>query len=236
MSYGRDVLYAVVTSNQTPRMHTINVTWAPTVSHIRFYSNEGHKLDSRVVVAAPHATTRQQVVDLRYSIALKHATHTATILRLPWIMMLDDDTFVYPRNVDRLLKRSAPSSTFLGQQCPALHGFRSFCGGAGWIARTSLCRRLVKALPTCKRKYAREADYDRVFGLCLFRHMNVTPTWVPQLNSQSPVFYETALGKSDRPTGYERAATFHYVPTFYAEAHQHYVALWKAANLGPHRS
>ena len=151
--------------------------------------------------------------------------------RIPWVMMVDDDTFVIPHNVDRLLNRTKYSTQFIGQQCPPFGGFRSFCGGAGWLARTEVCKRLVSSLPECKKKYRSEIEYDRLFGRCLFQHMNVTPTWAKEMNSQHPVFYETTAGLRDRPDGYGHAATFHYIKTFQASPNAHFQALWKSINL-----
>lgn len=228
---GLKVLYAVVTSNITRRVDTINDTWASQVQNVRFYSNNAHMYDTRVIKVAPWAQTRLQVIRVRYDLALQHATRLAMQVGLPWVMMIDDDTFVIPRNVDRLLNSTTPSTLFLGQQCPEFDGFQSFCGGAGWLARTSVCQRLAASLPTCRRVFKREVEYDRLFGRCLFQHMHIKPTWVSELNSQPPVFYETKTGKKDRPTGYNKAATFHYIKNFNASPRMHYTALWKSLNL-----
>ena len=229
--HGLQVLYAVVTSNSTRRLSTINATWLPHVRHVRIYSNQASALDDRVIEFAPSATTRKETIRRRYDLALRHATRLAVQQGIPWVMMLDEDTFVIPHNVDRLLNRTDRSTLFLGQRCPSFSGFRSFCGGAGWIARTSLCERLVRSLPTCRRAFRSEVEYDRLFGRCLFKRMNVMPTWVKELNSQPPVFYESAAGWRDRPNGYGSAATFHYVKTVAAPAQEHYVALWKIQTL-----
>lgn len=229
--YGVDVLYAVVTSSVTQRLDIINTTWAPHVKHVRFYSNHAYASDERVVEVAPNAITRRETNQIRYDLALRHATRVAAQNGISWVMMLDDDTFVIPRNVDRLLNDSENSAIFLGQQCPPFDGFRSFCGGAGWIARTSLCERLVSSLSTCRRTFRSEVEYDRLFGRCLFQHMNVMPTWVKELNSQPPVFYETVTGLTDRPFGYGNAATFHYIQNFRANSRMHFAALWKSVNI-----
>ena len=230
--HGLEVLYVVVTSNVTRRLDTINATWVPHVRHVRIYSNQASTIDDRVIEIAPSATTRVETNRHRYGLALRHATRVAMEKSIPWIMVVDDDTFVVPHNVDRLLNGTDASVVFLGQQCPSFGGFRSFCGGAGWIARTSLCERLVQSLPSCRLAFRSETEYDRLFGRCLFQRMNVTPTWVRELNSQPPVFYETVAGVRDRPNGYGSAATFHYVKTFHAHARAHYLALWKSLNVG----
>lgn len=229
--FGLDVLYAVVTSNVTRRLKTINATWVPHARHVRIYSNQASEFDDRVIAIAPNAITRRETIRFRYDLALQHATRIAVQQGIPWVMMVDDDTFVIPHNVDRLLNSVNRSTVFLGQQCPSFGGFRSFCGGAGWIARTSLCERLVLSLPTCRRAFKRETEHDRLVGRCLFQHMQVTPTWVNELNSQPPVFYETFAGLKDRPDGYAKAATFHYVKTFVASNRAHYFALWKTLHL-----
>jgi hypothetical protein len=164
-----------------------------------FYGKNILFYDARVLRAAPHAVTRSQTVRYRYPLALKHATELATQLNLEWIMLVDDDTFVIPQHVDKLVMRTSNRTKFMGQKCTKFNGFTSFCGGAGWIARTKICRRLVSSLPMCSKKYDFETEYDRLFGRCLFQYLRVRPTWTKQLNSQPPAFYETISGRRDRP-------------------------------------
>ena len=99
--HSENILYAVVTSNMTDRMTTINLTWAPYVHHIRVYLNHECPYDKRVIKTAAWAVTKAATVRYRYPLALKHATQLATRKGIEWIMTVDDDTFVIPKNVDR---------------------------------------------------------------------------------------------------------------------------------------
>lgn len=51
---GLDVLYAVVTSNVTRRIDTMNNTWVPHVKNVRIYSNQANHWYDRVIQVAPN--------------------------------------------------------------------------------------------------------------------------------------------------------------------------------------
>ena len=60
-----------------------------------------------------------------------------------------------------------------------------------------------------------------------------------QFNSQPPAYYPTAHGRLDRPRGYGKVATFHYVKASMmtqATAEEHYLALWQLSRAGATKS
>jgi len=156
--------------------------------------------------------------------ALKHALTRARELGTRWTWVMDDDTFVVPANLMRVLNRydaTPPARVLVGQRCSEFQRFRAMCGGAGWAMSVTLHAQLVDALPKCERIYgqgsrARQADgtlanSDRFLSRCLMTNLDASLVDAKEFNSQAPRFYETSTGRKDRPVGYGRPATFHYV-------------------------
>merc|ERR1719446_83199 len=83
--------------------------------------------------------------------------------------------------------------------------------------------------PACTREALTEVPYDRRMGVCFEQHLKISITDAPEFNSQPPFFYATQTGKRDRPYGYGKPATFHYVknPSFPITPEEHYAALWQ---------
>ena len=135
---------------------------------------------------------------------------------------------LFPKKTMRknvITPRSLPCAVLIGQLCPTFNGFRGLCGGAGWAMSAPLHMQLVDALPHCARRYfkpsfdpsaqndrrAVETESDRFLSRCFIHYLNVSMVDRAEFNSQPPLFYETADGRTDHPHGYGYAATFHYL-------------------------
>ena len=226
-----DLFVAVMTGgamHQT-RCQAIKLGYGATLppGHLIFYSDaDDPSLPAyKVISPRPKNTpfSEHQWAQKKWVPALIRGYADATRLGTTWTLVADDDTFVIPRNVLRVLQDydGTSSDQLVGQQCGQANGMRSMCGGAGWAMSASLHKKLANVLPACADRFflpyskARggmvETQSDRFLGRC-FKHMLRVPlTDRPEFNSQPPLFYETSLGRFDRPRGYGRAATFHYV-------------------------
>ena len=91
---------------------------------------------------------------------------------------------------------------------------------------TPVHRLLVSQLPKCEKRYFAqsikwhvadrsriESQSDRFLSRCFWHELNISITDRAEFNSQPPLFYETKLGHGDRPRGYSKPATFHYLST-----------------------
>jgi hypothetical protein len=190
----------------------------------------------KVIEPAPPGTNMHGWAQRKWQPGLVAALSTALSLGTKWTLVADDDTFVVPRNVLRVLQPyTASKHVLVGQKCgPLGHAPepRAICGGAGWAMTTPLHRRLARALPGCAARYFShgswppgapgalkpnrnprlvETQSDRFLSRCFTHELNVSLTDRAEFNSQPPLFYETGLGRQDRPRGFGTAATFHYL-------------------------
>lgn len=210
----RHVLIAVLTGRRNwRRVERANATWAHGLDNVFWFTDE-HSALPRVVYSGPSGDRRSLMP--RYCAALRASVATAVQTQRAHIFFLDDDTYLVRHTFERLV-RTLPRDgrdVFVAQPCGPrfASGWRSFCGGAGWLISVQLAARLVAALPECMRAYPEEVEYDRLFARCLGATLNVTPTWNDGLHSQPPLFYyATASGRRQRPKGLREPITFHYL-------------------------
>lgn len=108
---------------------------------------------------------------LRWPEAIRLAHKQAVRLGTKWTMIADDDTFVLPHNVLRVLRGYDPASpsVLLGQACPAIGGLRRLCGGAGWVMSSPLHASLVRVLRNCTARGRRKEESlsDTFLSACM---------------------------------------------------------------------
>lgn len=171
-----------------------------------------------------------------------------------WLVVLDDDTFVWPENLRRVLASRNPcESVWLGQACSPqddaegptrsepYRDFPAFCGGAGFAMSLPVAREASHVAPQCAEFAASEVPYDRRMGVCLQGLLDLAVEDTPEFHSQPPLFYAgsdpptpPAAGRRERRRDFGRAATFHHLrgsanmsdPNIYVSAEALYRALW----------
>lgn len=210
-------------------------TWGSAVplGRLTFYSDQP-ETDSRLpVVTLSNVTGYEDAQDRFTYLIMPHAVERMEELGCTWLAWLDDDTWLFPDNLHHLLRRYDPTSwVWLGQRCEnAIPS--SFCGGAGFAMSYPLAKAAACVAPACTLHAEREKAYDRRLGVCLNHTLRVKITDTPEFNSQPPWFYMTADGRKDRPHGFGRATTFHYVktPVRPITPEEHYTALWSLFNV-----
>ncbi|CAF1276547.1 unnamed protein product [Rotaria sp. Silwood1] len=128
---------------------------------------------------------------------LKKATDGAEV---EWLMVMDDDTFVSPSNLELLLlDYDHQQPLMIGQVCQD-----RFCGGAGYIFSRALFEKLSPFIISCHRT-PHDPYSDVSVPRCITAKTGVQPTDRKEFNSQPPQFYTSPTGLDDRPQGYGRA-------------------------------
>ena len=232
----RDVSFAVMTglAMHGSRCQLIKHGYAKLLpkGHLTFYSDaDDATLPAvKVIEPAPAGQSVHEWAQRKWIPGLVAAFERSRKLGTKWTMVADDDTYVNPRNLLRVLQGyDASNPMLLGQKCGILEAGggseRALCGGAGWAMTTPLHRELVRVMPRCEGKYYRhgsrsvhradtrrlERHSDRFLSRCFYHELNVSLVDRSEFNSQPPLFYETSLGHNDRPRGYGSPATFHYL-------------------------
>ena len=267
-----DTFTAIMTSHvyHATRCRVIKATWTLSVpsTHYMFYSDADDPalpaIAMKVAKYQPQSNESSgdrlkqlSLAQRKWLPALVHAYGVAARLRTRWTMVVDDDTFVVPENVERVLMDYDPTlSVLVGQTCTcpgcgfaipeyaAARRAKTMCGGAGWAMSTPLHKRLLGSLSYCEARYSEhmylagssisaagfvlgndlkpgeaiprafvdvETQSDRFLGRCFYEVLNVTIVDRREFCSQPPWFYWTPSGERDKPDGFGRPATFHYV-------------------------
>ena len=231
----RDVFFVVITGQAMhhSRCRLIKHGYASLLppGHLVFYSDaDDPSLPAvRVLSPMPAGQNVRTWSQRKWIPALIDAYNRIETLGTKWTMVADDDTYVQPRNLLRVLESYNPMRRVLvGQKCGPIDGTgaRALCGGAGWAMTTPVHRLLVSQLPKCEKRYFAqsikwhvadrsriESQSDRFLSRCFWHELNISITDRAEFNSQPPLFYETKLGHGDRPRGYSKPATFHYLST-----------------------
>ena len=235
------VFYAILTmhSNHATRCAAIKRTWGAHLDwhQLVFYSDEAETRLPQLHVVA-QAAAGAELFSSKYSAAQDRFTHMVmpdavrrmASRNMSWLFWGDDDTFVWPENLHALLARHDSSRwVWLGQECGSNRAERSsFCGGAGFAMSMPLARVTACVVPQCLPHKQLAIAYDRRMGMCFKDLLNVSVTDLREFNSQPPHWYMTRVGGRDRPTGFGKAATFHYLkadPRAVSPEH-YYTALW----------
>ena len=208
-------------------------------THYTFYSDSDDptlpavRAAERPFPGAMPATGPYMRAQLRWPDALTKALAASRALGTRWTMVVDDDTFVIPSNVIRVLRRFDPTSptALVGQRCPAVGGVPRLCGGAGWVMSSPLHAALVRTLPNCTaRSRARpEAHSDAFLSGCMHDRLGVDVADSAAFNSRPPAYYEDEQGQLDRPGGYGAPATFHYIKSQEEWTVLHHLTSWATA-------
>ena len=244
LDVSRDVLYAVITSSATPqRCVTIRETWGAGVAAglLTFYTDSdfGARVRASLAPAAVVALSNHSAGGESYeaaqhrmaSLVLPHAYSRMETFGCSWLLLSDDDTFVWPRHLATLLAPLDPRERhWLGQECSGSFTRRAqervvwFCGGAGTAMSLAFVRAAACVAPLCIQLASAYAPYDQRLGICLRNHLKTTVADRPEFNSQPPHFYATALGRKQRPHGFGQPITFHYLR---AERDEPFEATWR---------
>jgi len=137
---------------------------------------------------------------------------------IQWIMVMDDDTFVSPRNLQLLVSQYDPQrSLMIGQSTCGV----GFCGGAGYVISKALFNQFPSFIEECQPMPGIFPS-DQFVPYCIKNRTQVQIVDRKEFNSQPPDFYSTELGYNDHPDGFGRAVSFHYISPA-----ARYVALWR---------
>uniref|UniRef100_A0A7S3BK96 Fringe-like glycosyltransferase domain-containing protein n=1 Tax=Haptolina ericina TaxID=156174 RepID=A0A7S3BK96_9EUKA len=227
------------------RCQLIKQTYASVLppTHYIFYSDADDptlpavRVGETIFPRAMPAKDQYMHAQLRWPEALRHAQRSSLALGTRWTMIVDDDTYVIPQNVLRVLRGYDPASptVLLGQACPPIAGLPRICGGAGWVISTALHAALVAVLPRCTARSGAfsESHSDAFLSVCMHDLLQVDISDRAEFNSAEPAYYESAKGQLDRPRGYGAPATFHYIKSYEQWMTLHHLSSW-AAQVGGH--
>eukprot|EP00966_Prymnesium_polylepis_P171462 3964258-Prymnesium_polylepis.1 len=159
----RDLFVGVMTSAKyhDTRCPLIKQTYATALpaGHLAFYSNAADatlpaiRVDETSFPGAQSAGGNPYLrAQLRWPEALRRALDASRAVQARWTMIVDDDTFVVPPNVLRVLRGYDPAGRVLIGQACVIAGVPRMCGGAGWVMSTPLHQALVGVLPRCRAK------------------------------------------------------------------------------------
>ncbi|CAF0819941.1 unnamed protein product [Adineta steineri] len=137
---------------------------------------------------------------------------------IQWIMVMDDDTFVSPLNLELLVSEYDPQySLIIGQSTCGV----GFCGGAGYVISKKLFNQFPSFIKKCRPSFGMSQS-DQFVPYCIKKRISVEFINRKEFNSQPPDYYSTELGYKDHPDGFGRAVSFHYI-----RSAEKYVALWR---------
>lgn len=243
------IFHAVLTRQEhhATRCRTIMETWGSIVPAglLTFYSNAPDPALPVIVHLEPARMEPMRAAQRRFlRDVLPHAAGRMRALNATWLMWSDDDTFVWPENLYRLLRPYEPQKPiWFGQACPLGRLLRSFCGGAGFAMSVSLVREVAVLAPRCAGLEAPKAAPQRFrfswvhsdfrLAACVYMFLHRTVTDRREFNSQPPVYYlASEAGRRERPDGFGAAVTFHYLDGLpmrdgtNLSAAAHFQALW----------
>lgn len=245
------VFHAVLTTRQhhRTRCRLILETWGSVLpdGHLLFYSNAP---DASLPIVAHKEPANMSPFDAAQTrimgTVMPHAAQQMHRLNCTWLFWSDDDTWIWPENLYALLSMYQPQrDVWLGQACQQQKrrssSFHSYCGGAGFAMSAPLVRRVAALGPRCAQMRGnarlsqlagwRQSDY--MLAACWYQFLRIIVTDRREFNSQSPYYYlSTDEGRQQRPAGFGRAVTFHYLLAMQlpnredATAEGHFRALW----------
>ncbi|CAF1482559.1 unnamed protein product [Adineta ricciae] len=137
---------------------------------------------------------------------------------IKWIVVMDDDTFISPPNLNILVSQyDSQHLLIIGQSTCGI----GFCGGAGYVISRGVFRQFPSFIHKC-RPLPGIAESDQFIPLCIKNRTKVEFVNRKEFNSQPPEFYSTDFGYKDHPDGFGQAVSFHYI-----RPGEKYVALWR---------
>jgi hypothetical protein len=146
-----------------------------------------------------------------------------------WVLLCDDDAFVYPARVDALAAAHDPAKVALfGQiECPPPQHKKefpsgSFCGGAGALYSPSLMQGL-RGLGDLPEYDARSTTYEFRLVPVITGRLGGTLIHHREFHSQPPAFYRFAAANGDREDhGGDAPITWHYVDAWHQSLAKRY--------------
>ena len=207
-----NVFFAVLTTsaNHEGRCRTVMATWGSIVPPkcIVFYSDRPHT-ELPVLAQSINLPVSYNAAQDRFTYeVLPDALSRMRKLDLQWLFYCDDDTFVWLENISPLLLGRDPNAwVWLGQRCSERH----YCGGAGFLMSRAAVAEAAAIAPSACRQFGHVKASDERLGTCLRQLRNRTVDDRREFNSRPPGYYATAAGRTERPHGFGRAVTFHYL-------------------------
>ncbi|CAF0976576.1 unnamed protein product [Adineta steineri] len=135
-----------------------------------------------------------------------------------WIMVMDDDTFVTPQNLEPLAsEHDHRRSLMIGTATCGV----GFCGGAGYLISRALFDQFPKFIKKC-RPIPGYPQSDQFVPACIKRKTQVEFITRPEFHSQPPAVYSSEEKPQDHPDSLARAVTFHFV-----KPAENYISLWE---------
>jgi hypothetical protein len=134
-----------------------------------------------------------------------------------WFVVADDDTFLLVPNLLTFLGQHDPKKrAWFGQTCSQQCGGPCVCGGAGWAASAPLFLRMADDFeeygvwppPCCAGMYWSDQVVSKYFMESGRTRLTESREW----GSQPPDFYlNDWRGLRDKPQGWGRVVSFHYL-------------------------
>ena len=138
-------------------------------------------------------------------------------LGVSWYYRMDDDTFLAPNNLVRVINQHNHTTPLMtGQKCDLQPGgpftnIYRFCGGGGELLSSSMLDLIAPFFfDQCD---PRNGDAHDVFlPRCITDRTHIEPTDHIEFGSQPPEFYyRDPQGPRDRVEGFGKAVSFHYI-------------------------
>ena len=226
------IFHAVLTtfSNHATRCRLIMQTWGSVLPDglLAFYSD---RTDESLPVVAMQGDGYLGAQDRFTNKVLPHAYMVMRQRNASWLFVGDDDTFLWPENLRRLLLDYDPTHwVWLGQRCPRK---RSICGGAGFVMSLLMVEAAACVAPLCWVWNETNHPYDIRLSVCLSRLLYAAVSNRIEFNSQAPAWYFKYWKHAKPELGPGRAVTYHYMmegisadDEVDAKARQHYLGVW----------
>ncbi len=141
-----------------------------------------------------------------------------------WFLVLDDDTFLFPRNLVRFYNNPIRANAwqndtvtqYWGRHCyvhPVHPSRRRICGGAGWTFGRFFAQKLLAVFDQCDSywKSGQNVWSDIILSDCLFDKLNVETTDAIEFNAHPHTSYLLNNMMSESPHGAGKIVTMHYI-------------------------
>jgi hypothetical protein len=214
------VLFIVITGevNHNSRVKTILQTWGKWIPRERLLLISDSQDNALGTIGTPgtgggHAQSQRKW----YFAATIAANVSRHGLEADWFVVADDDTFLLVPNVLQFLAGRDPKQpAWFGQMCsPTECAGPCVCGGGGWAASAKLFLDMADAFSAagwppkcCEGMYYSDQTISKYLNTVPKTPLTNSREW----GSQPPDWYlHTDQGYKDKPHGWGRACSFHYL-------------------------